>query len=90
MPMLHINPAENKPRRRKKAENKGEIVSPAVKRESENMRQIVIRCGNCMIEMTPTTRVEIGKGKVMIPYRCPECKKVVIVELVCPKEEAKK
>ena len=81
MPMLHINTKKDRWPRRKKAENKG---------ESENMRQIVIRCGNCMIEMTPTTRVEIGKGKVMIPYRCPECKKVVIVELVCPKEEAKK
>ena len=43
-----------------------------------------------MIEMTPTTRVEIGKGKVMIPYRCPTCEKTVIVELVCPKEEAEK
>jgi len=79
--MLHINPAESEPQRRKKAENKG---------ESESMRQIVIRCGECMIEMTPTTRVEIGKGKVMIPYRCPTCEKTVIVELVCPKEEAEK
>ena len=80
MPMLHINPAESKPQRRKKAENKS---------KGESMRQIVIRCEECEAEMIPTI-VKIGGKKTEIKYRCPNCKKWIAVKLICPKEEAEK